>query len=420
MDKIAFFLIALLICLTMAVDLRYGGGISVFYNRDELVTSGYPRFIELVGLACACFLFFCSFFKKTNQYALSQQNNRDLNSVLLVFLWIFLLMSVLVIFKPHYQGVYRTCCLIPSVFFLSFVLFLMSFENSEFKKKIIDTYFLLLYIVITLSALVVVLSVSIDLGGKKIDTYEGDNVFRICGWGQDVSYQSCFCLWGFCFGMYYAEKEIGVTKKILNLLAIMLNICAIILTGAKTGYLILVLLFVLNSKKTGKLFLLMSIALLIYLACFDRMLWNNISGLLSVRTTNINMSYRDTVWLNDLKIFLYSPLWGINDYQDVARELGLSLVAHSQSSYFELLFWGGFPLFFLQSMFYYKSWKLIRSKKNALSNNVTSFFLVFLLFSTTEILFFSVQCYYSFLALLALMLVYPRNEELSTPEEENN
>ena len=386
----------------------------MFYSRDDLVTSGYPRLIEVEGLLCSCFIFFYLLFFKN---CLHQKCDHELKSILSVFIWIFLLMSFFALFKPYYQIIYRTSCLIPFFVFLSIVLFLTSYKNDELKKKMVDFLFLFFYIVITLSALVVVLSVFIDLGGKYIDTYEGDNTLRLCGWGQDVSYQSCYCLWGICFGLYYMEKKgTGIAGRIINISAIMLNICATLLTGAKTGYFVLLFLCFLNIRKIWKTLLLMGIVLLIYLSCFENTLWDSIINLFVARTTTTGMSLRNEVWSDDMSIFLSSPIWGVNSYEEAAKGLGIHLLAHSQSSYFELLFWGGIPLLVFEIIFYIKSWKMILLKKNDISKDASSFFLVFLFFSMTEILFFSVQCYYSFLVILALMLTYP-STEASTPEE---
>lgn len=392
MKKLQIFILYLLIISTICVDLRVVGT-TVAYRPAELGL-GLPRLTELLAALFICVSIFNVKLDKFSRLILS---------------YIFL-MSLFALFKPFYFNYWRSALIIPTML-------LYCISHLKINKP---QFFNILYVIFfsaSISSLLVILSTKIDLGVAHFWANSDDGIERYIGFGQSLPYQACYSLMGIPLFVYLQKNNTIKTLAIINIICLFLNIMAIFLTGARTAYIILALLFLLYYRallKNVKIWhIIVVLILLIYLL---GAYWELIQNVLFARS-EMELAGRDQVWIIAIKLIMSHPILGINNFFIEGREFG-NVIAHSQNGFFEVWFWGGIVGFILCMAMYYNLYKGHRGDLfiKELSRGV---FVVFLVYMITEILFFSVQAYYQFIIISSTVYAYARLKNKFVTSDEN-
>lgn len=378
MNKISKYLLFTTILLTFIVDLRLAGFSLKFFRGD--FGMGYPRMIEISAICLIVSSLFIN--KRTTKF--------DIQIILFVFL-----MFVFTLFKDNYAHYYRTAILIP-------MLTIIAINRMNLDNYKIESYIDLIYYVISLSSLFVCLNPYINLGVEKyhIDSFD-ESLQRYVGFGQSLPYQALFSLIGICLYFYKESKSFNYY---VNQIFFFINSLAIILIGARTGYIGYIIILLLNYKavlkalKSIKLLLMLLIALII----FHDSINNAIVNTFLARNDFSDMAGRNEVWYISLMLILNSPIFGITDYYKEGSQFG-KVIAHSQNAFFEMIFWGGFISLFLYSRIYIKIYKKITLNLSSSINLTRSILILYVIFSTTEIIFYSIQDHITINILFALL-----------------
>ena len=379
--KIQLFLIYLLIFSTICVDLRLSGKSLVYAPGD--LGLGLPRLTEFLSI-----LFICVSFLKL----------KLTKRIHILILFSIALMSLFAMYKPFYSNYLRVAILLP-------MLLLLCLTQIKINK---DQFLNLLYALFysaSISSFFVLISTHFDLGVSHF--YADIDVERYVGFGQSLPYQACYSLMSIPLFVFLQKMTIHKFINIINIVCIFINIMAIFLTGARTAYIILALLFLLYYKTMIKNikawhFIVIGI-IIIYLV---GLYYDTIIGVLFARN-KIELAGRDEVWLISIQLILSNPIFGISDYFEEGKQFG-NVLAHSQNGFFEILFWGGIGGFVLLMSVYLKIYNSYKGVY-VLKQLCQGVFLVFVFFMMTEILFFSVQAYFQFILIGGLVYAYSRS-----------
>ena len=394
---------AVLIALTVVVDLRLVHWSTILLTHEQLDPPA-PRMIELW---CVFIVFIAALFYITPSRTsdIAPEGKIRLMRINTAIIGFFLLASLFCFFKPSYMKIWRSAILLPSALLMSTIYICGRLPNDA-RRHFALSLLLFSYLAISFSSLIVILSPFADIGGQSHLIYGHAVVRRYMGWGQDVAYQSCYSLFGLCFGMFYFLRTRGL-RRFVNIILIVLNLYAMLFTGARTGYVALVVLGIIYSIKYPRLLIGVIPGWIVFMLLRNLIAADTLDQLLRERIIyNTSMSLRDVVWTSNLKLFLSSPIFGVDNYAAALSELGISAIAHSQSAYFELLFMGGIFLLAAYCNMYRLIFRYLRDTLGEYWLPAWTCLLVFAIFSMTEILFYSVQCNLSFSIIVGLLIAY--------------
>ncbi len=375
-----------LIISTICVNLRLVG-MRIMYLPDEL-SHGYPRLVEL----CAIIFIIMGLFKKDSY-------NFKWNVILYTILF-----SLIVAFKPYFFPYLRTSVIIPGLLLASTMTYTM-------KPKNVDMVLLVLYIVITIGSFFVLLSTKVDLGVK---IYWADSTTqRYVGFGQSLPYQACYSLYAIPLFVYFIKNRYFEYQAYINILMLMINVVAIIMTGARTSYIILIImgLYYLKNIK-GKYMKKYFWPLLLISLWFIYEHHDMITNMWIARNDeNIATGTgRFEVWYYAILINLSNPLFGIDNYWESVREYSKN-VPHVQNGYLELMFMGGIPLFGYVVYIIRKMYNEI-SKDTSYSSIINGIMIIFLIFMMSEIIQYSSQAFYPFIIIFGLLFANSNNTKV--------
>ena len=386
MKRIIVCLVLLLAISLAFCDLRLVGTSITFLQGD--LGKGYPRLAEVLAILASVVFFLISFTKKTCSEKI--RIGRDL------FLLCGLIMFGFALFKPFFLNYLRSVCLIPTLFFISVI-------NLDISDKLLGLLFKIIYSIISISAIFVIISPFIDLGVSTFYIDEFDSTAqRYIGYGSSLPYQACFNLLAIPLFFYLQRKDKSKLWNYLQISMLVLNVAAIVLTGARTAYLIAIVLFLFYSKSWRKNLNINSAILIVLIAGVAIYYVGDIlSSILNYRH-GVDLSHRDEVWLIGIKLVLTNPILGIQNFFEDGKQFG-QIVAHVQCGYFEILFWGGFLALTLYLSSFAMFYSVLKPHKD-LKVCFIGTMLVFLIFMITEILIYSVQDYYLLLLIIGLLL----------------
>jgi O-antigen ligase len=391
MKKILVLLLTLITLNTIWVEIRISSS-GLIFPLNENILDGSPRLIEILSLI---FIFLSIFIK----------NHLKNKSVLL---WGFLLLFILFLFslfKPYYSSYFRTSFLIPILLFFAII-------SKSFKTRTIIYIFKLINVSIFISSLIVILSIIFKLDWSQ--TLEiGNNVKRYIGLGQSAPYQSFYMLIGLSINMFFLSTK--QNKSYLYLVMISIEVLAILLNGARTGYLIMFIIFAIyfyynysylfNFKRL--------IVFVIIISLMSVYLWDFIAPTFDNRFGNTSLSGRDSVWQNALIIIAYNPLFGVQDFFSASTKMGLKVIAHSQNGYFELIFWGGVITLFIAVFFYRKIYlEMMKNSNKQFKILLKMMFVIYSVFNITEILFMSAQVQISMFLIFGILINYNNRQQI--------
>ncbi|BEG97881.1 O-antigen ligase family protein [Bacteroides sedimenti] len=381
MKKLLFLLLYLLILLTAFVDLRLVGW-SFIYLRGDLA-KGYPRLIEIVSFLVIFIGLLVSIFDKRK--VLKNKLYIDFLTISLSFV---LYMFVFTLFKDYYSAYFRSVIFVP-------ILLITVFSQLKLSEQEVSKCLFFLYIVITLSSLLVNLNPFVDfnLPVYNIDEYNS-SIQRYGGFGQSLPYQAFYTLIGCCFFFLCTQKSSPIKiKPILNLAFFFCNIVALLLLGSRTAYIIFLFLIIANYKCILKTFFnlktLLFIIVLIFI--FRHSLINVLETTFFARADFNTLADRDVVWYISLLLIIKSPILGIQNYFEEGKLLGYNVLAHSQNAYFEIIFWGGVGALFIYVFMFKKIYRIVKLSAPEYLRFFGQVLIVFAIFGVTEIIFYSVQ-----------------------------
>lgn len=375
MKKFVSLLIYLLTFATAFVDLRMVG-LQVKFLPNE--GAGYPRLAEIVAILCIMTLF--------PQY-------RHLRFKYYIYVFVLLLLFF-ALFKPFYMGYFRSACLIPS-------LLLAALLNLRITDKNMERMLQIIFYVITFSSFFVIISPYLDLGVAiyYADAYDS-SIQRYIGFGQSLPYQACYSLSSIPIFYYLRQQKTGTFRRNLEVLFLAVNVVAVILTGARTAFIIMALLAILyyrSWRHIVRIGYLIGIAVVVFIfgVYYTDLIHNTF-----VARSEMTLAGRNVVWQIAIQLVLDHPLFGIQNFFIDGKQYGI-VIAHVQNGFFELLFWGGIFALILYMVIFWKLYKLIKP----ISTNANSFIgvmLIFMIYMFSEILFYSVQAYYLIIILCGL------------------
>lgn len=380
MEKAFNILLVILIASTIAVDLRLSG-ISIVYVPG-IAGAGLPRCCEIIALLM--FVMSLHFWKSTK-----------LNRYIILFT---LVMTVFSLFKPEFMAHWRSNILIPS-------LILLSVSNQKMDDKKLYKIMLLMYVCISISSLLVILSTRIDFGVAQFWADADNGVERYLGFGQSLPYQACYSLFAIpIYGYLQNTKYDGLLMKLYKygtLVALLVNIVAIVLTGARTAYVILFVLGIIYFKNLKKKLTFWHILIAVGVFTYYVINYQDLIMAEFTSRNSSNLAGRDEVWYIAAMLILFNPILGIRSFSVEGREFG-STIAHCQNGFFEICFWGGI---FMLVLYLYIGKKIYDKNKFVPTNHAVGkgLVLIFVLFMMSEILFYSDQAYYPFMILLGAL-----------------
>ena len=341
--------------------------------------AGYPRLVEIVAILCIITLF---------------PHSRKMRIKNYIYGFVFLLF-VFALFKPFYMEYFRSACLIPS-------LLLAAFLNLKITDKEMKLIFQIIFYVITLSSFFVIISPYVDLG---VSVYYADardsSIQRYIGFGQSLPYQACYSLSSIPVFYYLQQQKLGLFRRNLNMLFLMVNVVAAILTGARTAFIILAVLVLFYYRMWRHI---VSISYLVGIAVVGFLFYSYYTDLIHNTFSSrgeMNLAGRDAVWSIAIQLVLEHPIFGIQNFFVDGKQYGM-VIAHVQNGFFEIIFWGGIFALILYVIIFGKLYKLVKP----LSTNTYCFIgvmVIFLIFMLSEILFFSVQAYYLIIIICGLL-----------------
>lgn len=376
MSKFISLLIFLLVFATAFADFRLVGFGVQFLPHEGV---GYPRLAEVVAILIIMMLF---------------TRNRNMRIQYYIYGFVFLLL-LFGLFKPFYMSYFRSACLIPS-------LLLAALLNLKITNKEMERLFQIIFYVITLSSFFVIISpyIDLDVSVYYADAYDS-SIQRYIGFGQSLPYQACYSLSSIPVFDYLRQKKNSTFRRNLEVLFLWVNIVAVILTGARTAFIILIVLALFYYRSWRRVVSIgdvIGIAATIFLFGFyyTDLILNTFAS-----RGEMNLAGRDLVWKIAILLVLDHPLLGIQNFFIDGRQYG-NVVAHVQNGFFEIIFWGGIFALILYVMIFWKLYKLIKP----ISANAYSFMgmmLIYVIFMFSEILFFSVQAYYLIVIICGLL-----------------
>lgn len=367
-------------------DVRVSGA-SLAYMPGNL-GAGHPRLAEVLALLSTIIVFI--FVVKNKQRNSEVKNGRKF------FFICFLLMAIFALFKPAYMSYLRSACFIPTIYFLAI-------SSINITEEQLVKLFKIILVVISVSAVFVVISPYFDLGVQRfyIDIHD-DTAQRYLGFGTSLPYQAAFNLCAIPLYHYLFDKEKDKVWKTLLIGMLILNLAAIILTGVRTAYIIIILLVIYYYnywKKYISTGVLIPIIIVGIIAFYY--VGTSITRVFSYRN-EANLAGRDVVWLIGIQLIITHPVLGIQDFFKDGRAFG-SVIAHVQNGFFEIAFWGGLLalILYVTSFWYFY---LAVKKKHDLKKLYVSIMIIFFIMMNSEILFYSVQAYYLILMIVGLLL----------------
>ena len=376
MKKIFTILLTVLALAVAFADVRlYSGGI-LFIQGDA--AAGYPRAAEVIAILVI--LFSAIRFR--------------INSIKVQFYLYILFLFAFASFKPYYMGYFRTACLIPTLLFTGIL-------NFRVNKEELVRFFTIIFCIISFSSSFVIISPFIDLGVEvyNVDIFDSD-AQRFIGFGQSLPYQAAFSLMSIPLFFYLIDTSKGIKRTLLFAL-VAFNALAVVMTGARTAFGILFVLVLYYNREwrrliSPKYFVVLAIVAIVISVYFGHILFASITG-----RSDAGLSERDTVWIIAILLILTHPILGIQSFDKEGRQFG-DVVAHSQNGFFELMFWGGLLSFILYWVTIYKCYILNKIDKQN-KRCFMGVLIIYMIFSVTEILFFSVQAYYLIVIVLGLL-----------------
>ena len=376
MKRIGTILITLLVFAVAFADVRLTPSGFIFIKGDD--AAGYPRTAEVIAIMVILF----SIIKFR------------INSIKIQFYLYCSLLFVFASFKPYYMGYYRSACLVPTLLFTGLL-------NFRVTKEYLRKLFIIIFYIISFSSTFVIISPFIDLGVEiyNVDIYDSD-AQRFIGFGQSLPYQALFSLMSIPLFFYIIDFSKGIMRTLLFAL-VLFNTLAVVMTGARTAFGILFVLFLYYNKEwrrliSPKYLVVIGVVIITISVYFGHILLVSLIG-----RNDAGMSERDTIWFIALLLILTHPILGIQDFDKEGRQFG-NVVAHSQNGFFELIFWGGLLSFILYWLTLYKCYILNKIDKQN-KRCFMGVLIIYMIFSVTEIIFFSVQAYYIIVIVLGLL-----------------
>lgn len=390
MPKFVKYLILILFLGCACVDLRIGGTGIFFAGGDNSTGGGHPRLVEVL-MAISCVILF---------FNLKDYNRENRSISVLVALFMVLILSFS-FFKPMYWSYARNSCFIPYSFFILLIGYRI---NKEQVYKILKFFFFITCI----SSFFVCINPYIELPVTRFYISATDaSLQRYLGFGQGLPYQAFFSLIGVCL-FPYLWKNFSKPERFLGIFALLINCSAVLITGARTALLAIIIVLLINLKSffsvLGKWCILFFI---VGLPLFFTQFWSVISGIFSTREGMEEGALgRLAIYKQYLTMLMENPIWGSsNPFEDLEKYGGA--LAHAQNSLIELFCWGGIFAPCLYCVIFIVICKKNSTKDTFLRKSALSIIISFAILSTTEIMFYSAQANYALLIVLGIILAYP-------------
>lgn len=403
-------LIIILVVLCGWPELRLSTGGLVYTQFSEGMTvsiKGYPRAIELITVL----LFFLSI-----PTILKNILNEK---YLLIFIGCLIMIALVRVYHGTWFDDLRAGIIIPMLAFLAV-------NSYPLGVKKFKTILVIIQLATISSCVFMILQ---PLYGINLDNDAYMAVapsighYRYVGLGQSLAYQSAYLLYSLSISIACALNREDKINQILAFISIAIGMPALLLTGARTGYIsaILMILYVLyvlifrglvSPRKTiGAIILVlfMMVLSLVYLQpAIDTFVF---------RASVINTGYRLLAWENALDVIYNNPFLGVANYLHSIKLLRLNMIAHAQNTYLGLAIYAGVICAITYFLCLFKLFSLIKDNKEKIIGKSFSFstarnliLINFMVFSFSEILTSSVQAQLVLFLILGILHSHKKTE----------
>lgn len=241
--------------------------------------------------------------------------------------------------------------------------------------------------------------------------------YRYQGLGQGYPYQSAYLLMGLSVAWAFILGKRPRWQLFITYCALAMSYIALILTGARTGYIAgaLLLIYALFRLGVSKgilgivIFALLMSGILLATGSGSSSLFHGTQRAFSSRL-NLEAN-RYGAWINGLKVAAGSPIIGVDNFFDAARSQGISPRAHEQNGFIAMVNFGGvftlvtYCLLILEIVRKTGMRSDGEGRESAMTKYSVRFALLsYMIYMMTEIIYDSIQAQVMFVLVLGIAL----------------
>ncbi len=332
-SNVEFMLLCLVVIANAWPELRVSWrGFEIdFINEQGSVfgVAGYPRLVELLCIAFVAV------------HAIFVYREWKYVRVLPVAGLFLIIITAVRIYHGGGWDQLRSGFAIPILLFLA----LASYKMTHGKFILFVSLFITVSI---LSGLIILFQPLLVFELPISPVYRGDVsvAFRYAGLGQGYAYQSAYLLIGLSLSLAMIFQMENKFLRVLSAINIPIGLIAVIMAGARTGYVAAIVLIALSvwlNLKIGKMKLIpviLAIIMTIVILQFSDIAGSAMETLLW--RSNIEDSRIDS-WVPAINVATEWPIIGVPDYFTAAESLGLNPPAHEQNGFLGIIIFAGVP-----------------------------------------------------------------------------